>query len=73
MESLLGQWVKESNNGSLDRIGGVSLTPGIAQWVKGYGIAAAVLYTVAATQILSLVQKLPCAMGMVINKKFFFY
>ena len=43
--------------------------PGPVQWVKGSGVAAAVVQVTAAAWIQSLAQELPYATGAAIKKK----
>ena len=45
------------------------MSPGLLQWVKGSCVATAAGRVAAAAVVQSLVQELPCAMGVVIKKK----
>ena len=47
----------------------MGLIPSLAQWVKGYSVAIAMVQVAAMAQIQSLAQELPCAMGAAIKKK----
>ena len=47
----------------MGRYGGVGLIPGVAQWVKGFGVAAAM------ASIKSVAWELPYAAGMAIKWK----
>ena len=41
----------------------------LVQWVKGYGVATAMVYVTVAARIHSLAQELPHAVGVAIKKK----
>ena len=58
----------KSNYNSLGHCGSKDLIPSLAQWVKGSGIAAAVVYVTTAAQIHSLAQELPYAECAAIKK-----
>ena len=66
----MAQWVKNptacSSSGCCR---GAGLIPGVAQWVKGFGVAAAVAQVTAGAQIQSLAQELPYTMGAAIKLK----
>ena len=47
--------------------GGVGLSPGPVQWVKGSGVAVAVAWVVTEAWIQSLAQELSYAMGLAIK------
>ena len=49
--------------------GGMGSIPGPAQGMKGSSVAAAVTEATAAAQIQSLMQELPCTLGVAIKKK----
>ena len=53
----MGQWVKTPNCSGSGHCRGAGLIPGLAQWVKGSSVAAAVV------QIQSLAQELLYAVG----------
>ena len=54
---------KESNCRCSDHCRGAGLIPGLAQWVKGYGIAALEAWFTGAAGIQSLARELPHAAG----------
>ena len=53
----------------MGRCRGIDSIPGLAQWVKGSGVAAAVAQVTAVAQIQSLPRELPCTVGVAIKKK----
>ena len=59
----------ESDSSSLGHCGGRGSTPGLVQWVKGSGIAAAEAYATAAALIQFLAQEPSYAMSVAIKKK----
>ena len=65
----MAQYTKNMTAGAQGIAGGVGLIQRPLQWVKGAGVATAVVEVTAEAHIQSLAQKLPYAMSVVQKRK----